>query len=110
MPNAKNDEFVRKIERIMKDHIAETNFKWNSDVFTSSSIAKIILKKLNEPKTRFRLIHKMVRDILKKWEEQSYCEHIETTHYSHCKKTKMIVQFNRHGLFNMVPEVLPLPV
>lgn len=110
MPPVKRDQKLRKVEAIMKDYITDTNFKWNSNVFTSSSITKVIMKTLREPPTKFRVIHKMVRDILKMWEEKSYCEHIETTHYAHCKKTKMIVQFSREGFINLVPEVFPLPI
>ena len=94
----------------MKHHISDTNFKWNSNVFTSSSITKVILRALKAPKTKFRIIHKVVRDILKEWKQKFYCEHIGTTHYAHCKKTKMIIRFNNHGFLNLVPEVFPLPV
>ncbi|NVM54112.1 MAG: hypothetical protein HWN66_10465 [Candidatus Helarchaeota archaeon] len=110
MPSPKDDTQIQKIEALMKDHVSDTNFKWNSNVFTSSSIAKIILKAFRAPKTQFRIFHKTVRDILKKWEKLSYCEHIETTHYAHCKKTKMIIQFNNYGFSNLVPEVFPLPI
>ncbi|MHA1276699.1 MAG: hypothetical protein ACTSQI_08850 [Candidatus Helarchaeota archaeon] len=110
MHASQREELIKKTEAIMKDCISEINFKWSSNVFTSSTITKIILKKLELPKTQFRIIHRIVRDIFKKWEEKSYCEHIETTHYAHCKKTKMIIQFNRYGFRNIVEVVFPLPI
>ncbi len=94
----------------MKDYISSTNFMFNSTVFPSSSITKVVLQELKEPKTRFRIIHRIVRTILKKWETLSYCNHIETTHYAHCKKTKMIVQFNNYGFSNFILKILPIPV
>ncbi|MHA1267265.1 MAG: hypothetical protein ACTSRS_18655 [Candidatus Helarchaeota archaeon] len=110
MPIAKNEELKKKIESLLKDYISDVNFRYNSDIFTSSSLAKVILKKLRVPKTKFRIIHTHVRHILKKWEAKAYCNHIETTHYAHCKKTKMIFQFNRYGFSNLAPEVFPLPI
>ncbi|MFX1297782.1 MAG: hypothetical protein ACFFD2_23415 [Promethearchaeota archaeon] len=110
MPAPKNKELIEKVESLMKDYISDTNFKWSSDVFTSSSLAKMILKTLGEPKTRFRIIHKIVRDIFKEWEEKSYCKHIETTHYAHCKKTKMVIQFSETGFRNIITVVFPLPI
>ena len=106
----KNEELIRKVESLMKDQISDTNLKYQSDVFTSSSLTKIILKDLNFPNTKFRIIHRIVRDIFKEWEEKSYCTHIETTHYAHCKKTKMIIQFSEHGFRNIITMVFPLPI
>ncbi len=110
VPPTKKTELVNNIESLMKDYISDTNLKWNSDVFTSSSTTKVMMKKLGAPKTQFRIIHKIVRDILKDWEQKAYCDHIETTHYAHCKKTKMIFQFNKYGFSHLVPEVFPLPL
>ena len=69
------------------------NSKWQSNVFTSASIAKIIIKELNLPITRFRLIHKEVRKILMAWANQRLCVHMGTTHYTHSSKTKVIMEF-----------------
>ncbi|MFX1297784.1 MAG: hypothetical protein ACFFD2_23425 [Promethearchaeota archaeon] len=80
-------ELIQKVESLMKDYISDTNFKWNNTVFTSSSLAKMILQTLYEPKTRFWIIQKIVRDILKEWDAKSYCKHIETTHYVYYKKS-----------------------
>ena len=110
LPTSKNEELIQKVETLMKEQISDTNFKYKSDVFTSSSLAKLILKALNFPKTKFRIIHKIVRDIFKEWEEKSYCTHIETTHYAHCKKTKMIIQFSEHGFREIITVVFPLPI
>ena len=86
-------EFDPEIEKILKDHINSVNSKWQSNVFPSSSLAKIVLKELNLPKTRFRLVHKEVRKILMNWAENKLCIHMGTTHYTHSSKTKMIYEF-----------------
>jgi len=109
-PTKKRRELNEKLESLMKDYVSDTNLKWNSDVFTSASVAKVMLKKIRGPKTQFRIVHKIVRDVLKDWEAKAYCDHIETTHYAHCKKTKMIFQFNKYGFSHLVPDVFPLPL
>ena len=98
------------VEQIMKNYVSETYFKWNSAIFTSSSLAKIIMKELDEPKTRFRIIHRIVQTVLKKWEKESLCDHVETKYYANCRKTKMIIQFNDYGFSQFILKVLPLPV
>jgi len=82
-----------QIEKLIKKHINQVNSKWQSNVFTSASITKIIMKELNVPTTRFRLIHKDVRNILMEWANQRLCIHMGTTHYTHSSKTKMIMEF-----------------
>ncbi|MHA1797496.1 MAG: hypothetical protein ACTSVY_03520 [Candidatus Helarchaeota archaeon] len=89
----KSNESSFEIEKILKDHINSVNSKWQSNVFPSSSLAKIVCKKLNIPNTRFRLVHKEVRNILMRWAEQKLCIHMGTTHYTHSSKTKMIYEF-----------------
>ncbi|NHI93978.1 MAG: hypothetical protein EAX96_15930 [Candidatus Lokiarchaeota archaeon] len=86
-------EFDPRVEKILKDHINSVNSKWQSNVFPSSSLAKIVLSELDLPKTRFRLIHKEVRNILKDWAEKKLCIHMGTTHYTHSSKTKLIYEF-----------------
>ena len=82
-----------KIEKLIKKHINQVNSKWQSNVFTSASITKIIMKELDVSTTRFRLIHKEVRKILLDWANQRLCVHMGTTHYTHSSKTKMIMEF-----------------
>lgn len=107
---SKSADLVSRIELYLKEYISDTNFKFSSEVFTSSSLTKIMMKKIHAPKTQFRIIHKIVRDILKSWAQKDYCDHIETTHYAHCKKTKMIFQFNKYGFSHLAPEIFPLPI
>jgi len=110
MPTKRQSGQQRIIESIMKNYISETYFKWNSAIFTSSTIAKIIMKELEEPKTRYRIIHRMVQNVMKKWEKEAYCDHLETKYYSNSRKTKMIIQFNDYGFSQFILKVLPLPV
>jgi signal transduction histidine kinase len=110
MPAKRQNGQQQKIESIMKNYVSETYFKWNSAIFTSSSLAKRIMKELEEPKTRYRIIHRMVQNVLRKWEKDSYCEHVETKYYSNSRKTKMIIQFNDYGFSQFILKVLPLPV
>ncbi len=82
-----------QIEKLIKKHINQVNSKWQSNVFTSASLAKIIMKELNLSPTRFRLVHKEVRNILMDWAKKKLCVHMGTTHYTHSSKTKMIMEF-----------------
>ena len=82
-----------QIEKLIKKHVNQVNSKWQSNVFTSASITKIIMKEMNVAPTRFRLIHKEVRKILMAWAERGLCVHMDTTHYTHSSKTKMIMEF-----------------
>ncbi|TFF86941.1 MAG: hypothetical protein EU551_00025 [Promethearchaeota archaeon] len=97
------------IEHILEKYVLSVNTKYHSHVFPSSQLTKVVMKKLNiKNKNMFRIYHGKVKKILKKWEGKNYCEHVDTTHYSHCKKTKKIYQFKddtfyRFNLYKMIP-------
>ncbi|MHA1271150.1 MAG: hypothetical protein ACTSPY_15255 [Candidatus Helarchaeota archaeon] len=123
LDSKKKDEEVREelidpklkemlaIEHIIESYVLSVNTKYNSHVFPSSQLTKVVIKELRiENKNKFRIYHTKVKEILKKWEQKDYCEHVDTTHYAHCKKTKMIFQFtdNTFYKFNMY-KLIPIP-
>ncbi len=91
--------YSKEFEDIILEYICRVNAKFYSNVFPSTQLAKIIMNKLQAKKTSFPIIHKIVREILKKWEEKEVCEHVRTTKYSKSRsKTKEIYKFPDLGL------------
>lgn len=110
-PIDKKDKELMAIEDIIEKHVLNINKKYHSDVFPSSGLTKVVMKELNiKNKNMFRIYHKKVKIVLKKWENRNYCEFIDNTHYAHCKKSKRIYQFPedtfyRFNIFKMIPIV-----
>ncbi len=91
--------YSKDFEDIILEYICRVNAKFYSNVFPSTQLAKIIMNKLQAKKTSFPIIHKIVREILKRWEEKEVCEHVRTTKYSKSRsKTKEIYKFPDVGL------------
>ncbi len=91
--------YSKDFEDIILEYICRVNAKFFSNVFPSTQLAKIIMNKLQAKKTSFPIIHKIVREILKGWEEKEVCEHVRTTKYSKSRsKTKEIYKFPDLGL------------
>jgi hypothetical protein len=44
------------------------------------------------------VVHRIVKDILRSWEEQGLCTHISRTKYSRCRKTKDTYRFKTQGM------------
>ncbi len=87
------------IEWIIAEYVVGVNSKWHSYDFPSSQLAKLVLKILNKPNTKFSITHRLVKDILKKWEKNGICKFIIATKYAHCRgKTKKIYRFTDEGL------------
>ncbi|MBD3229427.1 MAG: hypothetical protein GF329_14680 [Candidatus Lokiarchaeota archaeon] len=107
----KKDKELMAIEDIIEKHVLEVNKKYHSDVFPSSVLTKVVMKELDiKNKHMFRIYHKKVKTILKKWEKKNYCEFVDNTHYAHCKKSKEIYQFPedtfyRFNIYKMIPIV-----
>ncbi|MHA1301660.1 MAG: hypothetical protein ACTSO9_19745 [Candidatus Helarchaeota archaeon] len=94
------------IEWIIAEYVVSVNSKWYSYEFPSSQLAKLVLKILNKPSTKFSITHRLVKEILKKWEKQEICIYITTTKYSHCRgKTKEIYRFTDSG-FKRIKELI----
>ena len=90
-PNRNN--FQRIIEDQLFDYINYVYRRWNSNIFPSSSLAKIIIKNLNESPKKYRLIHKNVKQVLNNWSKKGICKLIGMTSLPSGKKTKFIYQF-----------------
>ncbi len=94
--------YSKEFEDIILEYICRVNAKFYSNVFPSTQLAKIIMNKLQAKKTSFPIIHKIVREILKRWEEKEVCEHVRTTKYSKSRsKTKEIYKFPDVGLVEL---------
>jgi hypothetical protein len=86
------------IEWLIGEYIIGVNSKWHSDNFPSTQLAKVIINITGKNKGDFSSTHRLIREILKEWEQKGYCEYVTTTKYAHCKKTKMIFYFPAGGL------------
>lgn len=87
------------IEWIIAEYVVGVNSKWHSYDFPSSQLAKMVLKILIRPNTKFSITHKIIKEILKKWENNEICLYITTTKYAHCRgKTKIIYRFTDSGI------------
>jgi len=91
--------YSKEFEDIILEYICRVNAKFYSNTFPSTQLAKIIMNRLQAKKTSFPIIHRVVREILKKWAEKEVCEHVRTTKYSKSRnKTKEIYKFPDLGL------------
>ncbi|MHA1144692.1 MAG: hypothetical protein ACTSRW_08140 [Candidatus Helarchaeota archaeon] len=93
------------IEWIMGEYIVSVNSKWRSNDFPSSSLTKTLMKILKKGPTQFPIMHKMVKHVLKKWEEKGICTYLTTTKYARCRKTKVIYRFDEKG-FKKIKELI----
>ncbi|MHA1377787.1 MAG: hypothetical protein ACTSRG_05340 [Candidatus Helarchaeota archaeon] len=93
-------------EWIIAQYVVSVNSKFYSYDFPSSQLTKLVLKILNKPKTKFSITHKMVKEILKKWEKSEICKYLTSTKYSRCRgKTKDIYRFTDSG-FKKIKEMI----
>ena len=89
---------IKEFTAIMVEYITKVSSRSRGTEFTSSQLAKTILASAEMERTRFPIVHGIVKDILGTWEEQELCDHIATTKYSRCRKTKDIYRFGMKGL------------
>ncbi|MHA1264237.1 MAG: hypothetical protein ACTSRS_03300 [Candidatus Helarchaeota archaeon] len=90
------------LEWLMAEYIIGVNSKWHSDNFPSTQLAKVVLNVTNRSRREFSSIHRIIREILKDWEEnRGFCRYITTTKYAHCRRTKNIYHFPSDGLKKM---------
>ena len=99
------------IENILETYVLSVHNKFNSDVFPSSQLTKVVMKELKiTNKNKFRIYHAKIKEVLKTWEAKNYCELITTTHYAHCKKTKNIYQFSENTFYRFnFNKMIPIP-
>jgi hypothetical protein len=88
----------RELTPIMVEYITRTNSRYRGNEFTSSQLAKTVVTATQLEKTRFPVIHRIVKEILREWEDRGLCIRISTTKYSRCRKTKDTYRFTNEGL------------
>lgn len=101
----KLNENEQVISILMAKYIVGNNSKWHSNDFPSSQIAKTILNLFKTDEISFPVMHRIVKEILKTWEDENLCNYIRTTKYGHCRKTKDIYRFNDESI-NKLKEIL----
>jgi hypothetical protein len=89
---------VDEFETIMVEYITKVSSRYRGNEFTSSQLAKTIVNEGEIGKTRFPIVHRIVKGILSTWEKRGLCTHISTTKYSRCRKTKDTYRFAVNGL------------
>lgn len=96
---------------IIQDYIIEVYQKWNSNVFPSSQLTKVVLARLEKPKSYYRIYHQMIKQILRKWEKQEICSYVETESEITQKSRKMFYQFSDNSIRGMqLEQIIPLPL
>ena len=81
-------------EWIIASYLVDTHDKFKSNVFPSTQVAKIVMDKLDKERTKFAVVHRIVREIMKKYQEEGLCERLER---GRAKKTKKIYKFTDYG-------------
>jgi DNA-binding PadR family transcriptional regulator len=92
------DEIDREFRAILIEYITKVNSRYRGNEFTSSQLAKTVMTAMETENTRFPIIHRIVKEILRTWEKQGLCTHVTRTKYSRCRKTKDTYRFNSKGL------------
>jgi DNA-binding PadR family transcriptional regulator len=91
-------EVTRELKAIMFDYIIKVNSRYRANEFTSSQLTKMVMTSCKIEKTRFSLIHRLVKETLKEWQEQGLCTHVSCTKYSRCRKTKDTYRIKPQGI------------
>jgi hypothetical protein len=90
-------EHKEKFEKIIIEYLVSVNSKYNSNMFPTPQIAKIMLSKLVMKKTQFPILHKVVRTILADWKDLGWCEYVTTTKSGRNRRTKIIYKFSKEN-------------
>jgi hypothetical protein len=92
------DETVHEFKAVIIEYITRVHSRYRGNEFTSSQLAKTVMTKMDLERTRFPIVHRIVKKILRTWETQGLCTHTTRTKYSRCRKTKDTYRFNIKGL------------
>jgi hypothetical protein len=95
------ETLLLEIKAVMVDYIIKTNSWYHANEFTSSQLAKKVIAETEMGKTKFPIIHHLIKETLKEWEEQGFCTHISRTKYSRCRKTKDTYRFKTRGILEI---------
>ena len=107
----KPDIFKKIVEDQLYDYINDVHRRWNSNIFPSSSLAKVLIKNLHEPRKNYRKFHSMVKNVLNDWSKKGVCKLIRMTSLPSGKKTKYIYQFEMDKIQDIqINELLPLAI
>ena len=85
-------------EREIIDYILSVNKKFHSNTFPTTQLAKIIMSRLKFKQTQYPIIHKVTREIFKRWESQDLCKYISTAKAGRNRKTKDIYKFTEEQI------------
>lgn len=101
----------RIVEDQLLDYINDIYSRWNSNIFPSSSLAKIIVKNLKESQKKYRIYHVIIKKVLDNWSKKGLCKLIGMTSLPSGKKTKFIYQFEMEKLQNFqTSDLISLPI
>lgn len=81
-------------EREIIDYILSVNSKFHSNTFPTTQLAKILLEQLKFKQTQYPIIHKVIREIFKKWADEDICTYVSTAKAGRNRRTKDIYKFN----------------
>ncbi len=85
-------------EREIIDYILSVNSKFHSNTFPTTQLAKILMNKLKFKQTQYPIIHKVIREIFKKWEAEDLCKYISTSKAGRNRRTKDIYKFTEEQI------------
>ena len=83
-----------KFEALIIEYLLSVNSKYNSNMFPTTQIAKVLLAKLEMKKTQFPILHKIIRTIMNDWNDNGWCEYVTTTKSGRNRRTKFIYSFS----------------
>lgn len=84
-----------QIETLLQARVSAVNLISHSLTFNSFSLAKLVLKELDRPRTELRKYHQSVKVILKKWIKEGFCRELFAEGE---QSNKMICQFTEEAI------------
>ena len=101
------EKHQEEFENIIAEYILEVHHKYYSNTFPSTQICKILLNKINKNQSKFSIFHKVVRKILKGWENRDICKVI-SQRKGHSLKT--VVKFNDTGFQQLKKKIIDFSI
>jgi len=101
------EKHQEEFENIIAEYILEVHNKYYSNTFPSTQICKILLNKINKSQTKFSIFHKVVRKILKGWENRDICKVI-SQRKGHSLKT--VVKFDDIGFQQLKQKIIDFSI
>ena len=87
-----------KFERLILEYLLSVNSKYNSNMFPTPQVAKVLLSKLKMKKTQFPILHKIVRTIIGEWQEHGWCKFVSTSRSTKNRRTKSVYSFTPENI------------